>query len=508
MIHYAILSKEKRFYNTFAGKLNSSRNTTYLALKKIYILILKSYAGPLVMTFFISLFVLLMQFLWKYVDDLVGKGLDWYIIVQLMFYASATFVPLALPLAILLSSLMTFGNLGERYELVAMKAAGISLRKIMLPLIVLSVIISVGAFYFSNVVLPLANLQFRSILYDVQQKKLAFNLKEGEYYNGIDGYVIRVMKKEKDGERVRNIMIYDHTAGMGNTSLTIADSGRMKMSKDQRFLEFVLYHGHNFDEAGGRRNYNLRPFQRTQFQKEDIRFDLSQFRLNRTNQELFKNNFEMLNLKQLSHAEDSLKKELNDIENDLTGDFIKRYNFMGYFETTPPAVLDTVQALKSEIADNFDKPTQKRMFDIALSEARNMKANLEFSKNIDENKSLILRRHQIEWHRKFTLSIACLILFFIGAPFGAIIRKGGLGLPMVISVIFFVLYHVISISGEKAVRAGALPAAEGMWLASFVLLPLGIWFTYKAASDSPLLDADVWKKFFNKFSSLFVKYKK
>ncbi|MCK9616981.1 MAG: LptF/LptG family permease [Lentimicrobiaceae bacterium] len=475
-------------------------------MKKIYFLILRSYAGPLIMTFFISLFVLLMQFLWKYVDDLVGKGLDWYIILQLLFYASATFVPLALPLAILLSSLMTFGNLGERYELVAIKAAGISLRKVMRPLIILSVLISIGAFYFSNNVLPLANLQFRSILYDVQQKKLAFNLKDGEYYNGIDGYVIRVQKKEKDGVTIRNVMIYDHTSGMGNTNFTMADSGRMNMSKDQRFLNFVLYHGYNFDETSGRRNMNVHPFQRTKFEEEHIKFDLSQFQLNRTNQELFKNNFEMLNLKQLSTSADSIKKELGGLQADMSASFFKGYNYLSYLDSSIPVLPDTAKALQSNFISNFDKTSRQHILDYALSDARNKRANLEFQKNLSESKYYTIRRHEIEWHRKFTLSIACLILFFIGAPFGAIIRKGGLGLPLVISVIFFVLYHVISISGEKAVRAGALPSAEGMWLASIVLLPIGIWFTYKATTDSPLLDADVWKKFFNKFNTLIGKY--
>ncbi|MDD3744391.1 MAG: LptF/LptG family permease, partial [Lentimicrobiaceae bacterium] len=223
-------------------------------MKKLYHLILRSYLGPLILTFFIALFILVMQFLWKYIDDLVGKGLQWQMVAELLFYASATFVPLALPLAILLSSLMTFGNLGERYELVAIKSAGISLRTAMKPLIILSVFISIFAFFFSNNVLPLANLKFKSILYDVRQQKLAINIREGIFYDGIEGYVMRVGKKEDDGETIRDVMIYDHSSRMGNSNVTHADWGTMKQSADGEVLELTLYDGYNYDEKMDSRN--------------------------------------------------------------------------------------------------------------------------------------------------------------------------------------------------------------------------------------------------------------
>ena len=243
-------------------------------MKKLDTFILRSYLGPLVMTFFIALFILLMQFVWKYIDDLVGKGLEWYIIVKLLLYASSTFVPLALPLSILLSSLMMFGNLGEHYELVTMKAAGISLSRIMRPLIIVSIFISAVAFYFSNVVLPFANLKFLSLLYDVREKKLAFNLKEGVFYDGIEGFVIRVGKKDKDGNTIRDIMVYDHTKHLGNVSLTCAEWGRMELSKDKRFLVFRLYNGTNYEERVDLRSYeSTRPFQRTSFKEQYQMFD-------------------------------------------------------------------------------------------------------------------------------------------------------------------------------------------------------------------------------------------
>ena len=236
-----------------------------MGIKKIYQLLLRSYIGPLMMTFFIALFILLMQFLWKYIDDLVGKGLEWYIIAKLLFYASSTFVPLALPLAILLSSLMTFGNLGEHYELVAMKASGISLRKAMMPLIILSIFISGFAFFFSNNVLPVANLKFKSLLYDVKKQKLAFNLKEGMFYHGIQNFVIRVEQKEEDGRTIHDVMIYDHSDKMGNVKVTVAKSGIMEMSPDQQSIIFQLFDGYSYEEKFDQKGYRL--FQATSTDK-------------------------------------------------------------------------------------------------------------------------------------------------------------------------------------------------------------------------------------------------
>ena len=245
-------------------------------MKKLDWFILKSYLGPLVMTFFIALFILLMQFLWKYIDDLVGKGLEWYVIMKLLFFASSTFVPMALPLAILLSSLMTFGNLGEHYELVTMKAAGVSLFRIMRSLVLVSILISGLAFYFSNIILPKANLKFLSLLFDVREKKLAFNLREGVFYNGIDGFVIRVGKKDADGNTIRDVMVYDHTKHMGNVSMTVAEWGKMELSADKRYLVFKLNNGYNYEERIDlRRNEITRPFQRTKFTEQNQMFDLS-----------------------------------------------------------------------------------------------------------------------------------------------------------------------------------------------------------------------------------------
>lgn len=465
-------------------------------MKKLYKLIIKSYLGPLILTFFIALFILVMQFLWKYIDDLVGKGLQWQVVAELLFYASTTFVPLALPLAILLSSLMTFGNLGERYELVAIKSAGISLRTVMKPLIILSVFISIFAFFFSNNVLPVTNLKFKAILYDVRQQKLAINIREGIFYNGIDGYVMRIGKKDADGVTIRDVMIYDHSKRMGNSNVTHADWGTMKQSGDGDLLELTLYDGYNYDEKMDTRNDKTRPFQRTFFGEQYRIFDLSNFKMLRTNEELFRNHYQMLNLKQLEQATDSLRATFNAQNNALKQTVTKSFAFNQGLDSAAIVLTGSANRplQKLPATDFLDLLEQFQVYEMALTAARNIRSNVEFSKADLEARQLLIRKHEVEYHRKFTLSIACLVLFFIGAPLGAIIRKGGLGLPLVISVVFFVIYHVISMTGEKSVRAGELGAFPGMWLSSIILLPLGILLTMKATTDSPIFDPDVWKR--------------
>lgn len=439
-----------------------------------------------------------MQFLWKYIDDLVGKGLEWHVVAHLLFYASTTFVPLALPLAILLSSLMTFGNLGERYELVAMKSAGISLSTLMRPLIVLSILISIGAFFFSNNVLPISNLKFRSILHDVRQQKLALNIREGIFYDDIDGFVMRVGKKESDGVTIRDVIIYDHTSRSGNTNVTKAEWGKMVQSDDRNFLELTLYNGYNYDEKIDRRNELKRPFQRTFFAEQFRRFDLSTFRMMRTDENLFRNHYQMLNLDQLEFSTDSLKEEMKTKIDQIARTSLLSYNFIDPADSLIPIdsgilVNDRLFALK-----DMTKEEKLQIIDKALTNSRYGRTNVEYEKNDLNERGELIRKHQVEWHLKFTLSFACLVLFFIGAPFGAIIRKGGLGLPLVIAVVFFVIYHVISMTGKKSAIAGSMDPILGMWLSSIILLPLGILFTYKATNDSPLFDVDAWVGRFTK----------
>jgi lipopolysaccharide export system permease protein len=467
-------------------------------MKKVDLFILRTYIGPLIMTFFIALFILLMQFLWLYVDDLVGKGLDWYILMELLFYASSTFVPMALPLAILLSSLMTFGNLGENYELVALKSSGISLKRLMRPLVILSVFISISAFLFSDFVLPVANLKFRSLLYDVQHQKLAFKMKEGIFNRDLGDYVLRIGSREDDGERIKEVMIYDHSQKYGNTKSTIADSGIMTQTPNGSAVLFTLYNGVNYEEKIDQQNHRkTRPFQRMEFKEEQIRFELDNG-LGRTDENLFKSSYHMMNLEQLSTSKDSLEGELvkkkanfrRGLENRLTQ--YKKLDSLRLEKNT--ATIDTQQFAYNSMLFRMDILLREKAIEKALVASRSAKDNIKRQKKDFDHRSEQIRKHSIAYHKKFTLSFACLILFFVGAPLGAIIRKGGLGLPVVVSTLFFVLYHVLSMIGERAAIAGGMNIFLGMWLASMVFLPLGVFLTYKATSDAPLFDSETYKR--------------
>lgn len=469
-------------------------------MKKIHRLVLRSYLGPLALTFFISDFIFLMQFVWKYIDDLVGKGLEWYTIAELLFYASSTFVPMALPLAVLLSSIMTFGNLGEHYELVAMKSSGISLRRIMQPLIYTALILSALAFFFSNNVLPLANLKFKSLLYDVRQQKLALNIKEGIFYSGIEDYSIRVGSKDKDGKTIYDVMIFNHADRLGNNNLTTAKSGTMEMTVDQQNLLLTLYDGTDYQEKIDQDNYRRnRPFQITHFSKTSRKFSMKSFALNRTDETFFKSNYMMMNVAQLSYTVDSLEYDYSRRLGEVPVSLQSRFFFLSKVDSVPTL---TSKKITFDPLKSLDKSTQNQILSDALSASRNSRDFLKSYSEDLNSKQLLINKHWIAWHQKFTLSFACLIFFFIGAPLGAIIRKGGLGLPVVISAFLFIIYHIISITGEKSAKLGEMPVYQGMWIASLAMLPLGIFLTRKATIDSPLLDIEVWYKIFSKLGIL------
>jgi lipopolysaccharide export system permease protein len=442
--------------------------------------------------------MLLMQFLWKYIDDLVGKGLEWYVITELLFYATATLVPLALPLAILVSSIMTLGSLAENYEIVAAKSAGISLQRILKPMFLLAFATSVIAFFFSNYMLPYTNLKMGSLLYDVRQQKPAFYIREGVFYNGIDGYSIKVGRKESDNSTLRNIMIYDHTAQNGNRKVVIAKKGVMKMSTDEKYLLITLTEGYSYDEQSNSNQFG-RPggerLLRSEFKTYDFKFDLSSFKLARTNEDLFKDNFQMLNLGQLSASIDSfdleIKKRISEsAQSGKSYLMLFRENLISYNATADSSITKALQGNHGDVVYNN-----------ALGQANNMKSYYSSISEELDSRTELRARFAVEWHRKFTLSIACFILFLIGAPLGAIIRKGGIGLPVVISVGFFLFFHIISITGEKFVREGVLEPYIGMWIASAVLLPIGSILLYKATHESVIFDLDFYLKpyrWFNK----------
>lgn len=470
-------------------------------MNKIYQLVLRSYAGPLILTFFIAVFILLMQFVWLYIDDLIGKGLEWYVIAELLFYASWTTVPMALPLSILLSSLMTFGNLGEHYELVAIKSSGISLWRTMRPLVILSVFISIGAFFFSNNALPYVALKRNSLLYDIKKKKLSFNIKEGEFYHDIDGYVLRVGRKSKDGKTLYDVLIYDHTSGEGATKVTTAESGTMVMAKDESIIVLTLYNGSNYEEGGNQRGANAttRPMQRMFFETQIMNFDISTFEMSRTDEDLFKSNYSMLNLDQLNCAIDSLSGKLSKRQDEFVKNQVAAYTVLRPPDTTA-SVLPS-EPIAGEVhydprkpLDSLSERQKKAIVSSAIRNTRSLKQSAEFYATDIKNQKTTIIKHETVRHEKFTLSFACLVLFFIGAPLGSIIRKGGLGLPVVMATIMFIIYHVISMIGKKYALAGALPVWTGMWLSAFLLLPLGLFLSIKANNDSPLFDVDSWKK--------------
>mgnify|MGYP003338607061 CR=1 FL=1 len=399
-------------------------------MKKLYRLVLNSFVGPFLMTFAIALFILLMQFLWKYIDDLVGKGLDWLVIGKLLFYMLCNLVPMALPLAILVSSIMTYGNLGEHYEIVAAKAAGISLTRLLRPLIVTAVFISLSAFLFSNYILPYTNLKAGSLLYDVTNAKPALNIVPGVFYNGIDGYSIRVGKKSNDGQTIGNILIYDHTQGAGNLKMVIADSGRMAMSVDKNYLYVNLYNGGAYEELRNRRQDHLsRPMLRTSFKEELFTFDLSSFKMSRTDENLFKENKQMLSVTQLQNAIDSLEVQLQS----------RKHEFLNY--TKPMFVLNRDSARLMPLLNcvkpenplkGFDIKSSTQIYENAMNSARTVMNDIHNNANELEMKNENIDRFYIEYYRRFTWSLACFVLFLIGAPLGALIRKGGLGLPILV----------------------------------------------------------------------------
>ena len=483
-------------------------------MKKLYRYITQSFIGTFIFTFLIVVFIWVMQFVWLYVDDMVGKGLELNILGELLFYTAVTAVPMSLPLAVLLAALMCFGNFGEHYELVAMKASGISMWKIMRPLIFLSLFLSATAFFFSNSVLPVAMLKSKTLLFDVRKQKLAFDIKEGTFYRDLDNYVIYVDKKGADGSHIYGVKIYDHSERLGCTKLLTADSGKMELSPNQRCIVFTLYNGYNYTEVTSE-NYKVkRPFERMSFKEEQIKLSLKAFDMQRTDEEVYKSYQQMMNIKQLSHSLDSLQNRQVEKQSMFTTGFINRWsNYSSRGEVAElsnrrqsqvvenDSLAESIKVLNWPLLSNYSGENRSAILEMAIGSARNAKDNVSFNKTDFKSHNENIKQHKKEWHKKFTLSIACIIFFFIGAPLGTIIRKGGLGLPVVISVLFFVVYYVISTACERMVIYGDMNMFLGVWMSSLILLPVGLFLTFKATTDAALLDAESWKKFFRKLFS-------
>lgn len=474
-------------------------------MKRLHWFIIKSYLGPFILTFFISIFLLLMQFLWKYIDELVGKGLDFLVIAELLLYASTTIVPMALPLAILLSSLMTFGNLGEHYELTALKSAGISLMKIMRPLIILTIIIAIGAFFFSNNVMPYTNLKMGTLLFDVRHQRPEISIKEGIFDNTLEGFSIRITRKDFKTNMLHKIMIYDHRKSQGNISVTMADSGLMEIINKDQFLMLTLFNGSTYEEEReqGKRNIS-KPASRSKFKEQRIIIELRGYGFSRSDENLFKGNYQMLNLKQLEVTIDSLRTDRdtrykNFSRNLLANYYFKKLNNQLFLNDSLPPQLEKKVVSPDSVFMAMSPDERDKVIEFSKEYARSAQSYITNSRSEFFSYNKTVAKHEIEWHRKFTLSFACIILFFVGAPLGAIIRKGGLGMPVVVSVFFFVLYYVLTITGEKYVKGSILQAWVGMWYPPVIFLMIGGYLTYKATHDSSLFNIDAYVNAIEKF---------
>lgn len=476
-------------------------------MKRLHRFIIKSFLGPFFMTFFICVFILLMQFLWKYIDDMVGKGLEWKIVLELLTYASFGLVPLAFPLAMLLASIMTFGNLGENYELVAMKASGISLFRIMRPLFVVTMILTSIAFYFSNNILPKTNLEFYALLYSVKQQKPEMVIKEGVFSNDLDGYSIKVERKGRNNNMLYDVMIYNHVNNEGNLNVTVADSGKMEITEDKKFMSVTLFNGQSYSDQRETRTSNDKhyPFRRETFNKEIINISMRDFEFNRKDEKLFSNGARMMNTSQLKSQGDSLFSDFKirlwrfttslNYQTDVNRQIAWLAMPFDSLRVNPMIKPDTIVDFDKKIASlsTFEK---EELYQKAIG---NVRSNVQLiTQQMDEmyTRKKYVNNFPMEWHRKFTLSIACLIFFFIGAPLGAIIRKGGLGMPVVVSILLFIAYYILMITGEKFAREDAWSMISGMWFSSLIFLPLGIWLTYKAATDSSIMNIESYQLFF------------
>ena len=467
-------------------------------MKKIYQLILKSYLGPLVLTFFIIIFILMMNFVWRYIDELVGKGLDPMVILELIVYATINMIPMGLPLAILLATIMSMGNLGENYELLAMKSAGMSLFRIMKPLIWVIGIISIGSFFIVNNLVPYANKKMFATLYDIKQQNEALEFQDGLFFNGIDDMSIRVEKQNPETNLLTGILIYDNRSNSGDMTTTIADSGYIRLSPDKRYLLVTLYNGETYEQSRNYQWYTKSSLRHHKFTRQEGKIPMTGFDFQRSDENMFGgNNSQTLDIVDLQHNIDSLDLLVQNLTTTAYGPLLRDQIFARDPDGVMP--IDSIEtdrsrkvhhALLLDSITTLDTRSRARVYEQALRSARSSRNSFSFDESTSKEALNQLYRNKNEWHRKLTLPISILIFFLIGAPLGAIIRRGGLGMPIVISVIFFVIYYIISISGEKFAKEGTWSSLLGMWISAILLTPLAIYLTRTANNDSPLLDMD------------------
>lgn len=474
-------------------------------MNKLNSYIIKSFIGPFLLTFFVSIFVLLMQFLWKYLDDLVGKGLETGIIIELISYASMSLVPMALPLAVLLASIMTFGNLGERFELLAIKASGVSLLKIMRPLIFVSLFITLFAYFLADQVIPVTNAKFRALLWSVKEQRPEMIIKEGIFSNEIDGYSIKVKKRDNETKLLKGLMIYDHTDERGNISVIIADSGYVNMSDDKQYMILDLYSGISYNDVqtGNRRRIkDTKPFRQETFKHQKVVINVKDFDLKRADESYFKDSYLTLSNKALVASIDTLSMKYSEREKVMS--FAIRYNDVldNVVKNSYKPDTSKIEILKPDsIHDQIDtifaslsQPMKKVVLNTAQRLAQqNQRILLQYQSDL-YNRMIQINKHLIAWHERYSLSFACLMFFFIGAPLGAIIRKGGFGMPVVVSILLFIAYYLFTVIGKKVAREGVWRVDTVVWLPSLVFLIIGIILTHQAVTDSLLLNKETYNR--------------
>ncbi len=454
-------------------------------------------------TFFICLFIFIMQLLWLYVDELVGKGIPMDVLVKFFYYAALTLVPKSLPLAVLLAALITFGNFGERMELTAMKAAGVPLLRVMSPLIVFSIGLGMLSFYFQNVTVPHANLKLQTLLISMKQKSPELEIPEGAFYDGIENYNLYVKKKDTNTGMLYGVVIYNLTNGFENATILKADSGRLETTADKQHLKFILYHGEQFENLkDGQINSKNIPYRREQFGEKTMLIEFSTD-FDMMDGSFLSGNAMNKNMRQLSHDIDSMSTVQDSIGRAYFAQ-LKRNSFAshdlskadtvkleGLVENNEASVVDVDSLFHSSTRDQ-----RKKWLENEERRINNLKNELALKAKTVYNADKNMRRHQIEWFYKFTMSLSCLVFFLIGASLGAIIRKGGLGMPVVVSVFTFIVYYILDTKGTKLAREGEISVWWGAWMSTSVLAPLGIVLTYQANKDSGVFNIDLYKTAF------------
>lgn len=473
-----------------------------MRLKTIHKLVLKSYLGPLVLTFFIITFVLMMNFLWRYIDELTGKGLGLGVIIELLVYATINLIPLGLPLAMLLAGIMTMGNLGENFELQAMKSAGVSLMRILKPLIWVTVLMSIGSFFLINNLVPYANKKMTSILIDIRRQKQVLELKDGLFFNGIDDMSIRVEHQNPETGELDNVLIYDNRSTSGNMTTTVAERGYIRLSEDKRYLLVTLYNGDNYQHTRNNQWYTDNSLRHDNFEVQDISIPMEGFDFQRTDNNEMLNGSQTKNIVELQQSIDSLSQVVNTSTSQSYEPLLRDNIFSK--DTQVTQLPDSLKIDKSGFIDvslldtiaNLPLRGRNEVWNIAHTAAVESRNSFSFDETMTKDALTQLYKSKNDWHRKLSLPISVIIFFLIGAPLGAIIRKGGLGTPIVISVFFFVVYYIITLTGEKASVEGQWSAVMGMWISTIVLSPIAVYLLIKATNDSSLLDTEwYWAKY-------------